>query len=124
MKLRIRGNSVRLRLSQSETVQLDETGTVADSIEFPPGGRLEYGIEVGDVPALEASYDQSGIKVTVPSDTASTWLEPQEVTISAEQSLGGGRVLTILIEKDFACLAPREGEEDSDAFPNPQAGND
>lgn len=121
MKLRIRGNSVRLRLSQSETIQLAETGTVVDSIEFPPGGPLEYGIHVSDVPAPVASYDRSGIKVTLPSDTARTWLEPQEVTISAEQPLSGGRVLTILIEKDYACLTPREGEEDSDAFPNPQA---
>jgi len=124
MKLRIRGNSVRLRLSQSETVQLAETGSVADSIEFPPGGRLEYGIAVSDVPAPEASFDQNGIKVALPSDTARSWLEPEEVTISAEQDLDGDRVLKILIEKDFACLTPREGEEDADAFPNPQAASD
>jgi hypothetical protein len=27
--------------------------------------------------------------------------------------------LQILVEKDFACLTPRKGEDDGDAFPNP-----
>ena len=26
---------------------------------------------------------------------------------------------TILVEKDFQCLAPREGEDESDMFPHP-----
>ncbi|MGH8167708.1 MAG: DUF7009 family protein [Woeseiaceae bacterium] len=33
-----------------------------------------------------------------------------------------GDELSILVEKDFACLAPREGEDDSDKFPNPLEG--
>ena len=47
----------------------------------------------------------------------------QQVSISAEQNLDGGGHLTILIEKDFACLAPRDGEDESDMFPNPTQGN-
>jgi hypothetical protein len=34
MKLRIRGNSVWLRLTQSEVDQLSRTGTVRGSVEF------------------------------------------------------------------------------------------
>ncbi len=124
MKLRIRGDSVRLRLSQSETVELAEAGAVTDSVGFSAGDRLEYGLEIGDVSAPVASFDRAGIRVKLPVDAVRKWLEPQEVTISAEQALGAGGVLSILIEKDFACLAPREGEEDSDAFPNPQAAHD
>jgi hypothetical protein len=30
-------------------------------------------------------------------------------------------VLGILVEKDFACLAPREGEDESDMYPHPEA---
>jgi len=29
--------------------------------------------------------------------------------------------LALLIEKDFQCLAPRDGEQDLDTFPNPAA---
>lgn len=30
-----------------------------------------------------------------------------------------GRTLRILIEKDFSCLEPRDGEEDTDTFAHP-----
>ncbi len=30
--------------------------------------------------------------------------------------------LTLLLEKDFACLVEREGEDESDMFPHPHAG--
>jgi hypothetical protein len=33
-------------------------------------------------------------------------------------------MLKILVEKDFACLAPREGEDESDMFPHPKAATD
>jgi hypothetical protein len=39
--------------------------------------------------------------------------------MSGEQVLDDGAKLTILVEKDFACLTPREGEDESDMFPNP-----
>ncbi|GIT14245.1 MAG: hypothetical protein CM1200mP36_00010 [Gammaproteobacteria bacterium] len=44
--------------------------------------------------------------------------------IVGEQSLDDGGRLKILVEKDFVCLAPREGEEDeADMFPNPRRGD-
>ena len=39
--------------------------------------------------------------------------------IAAEQPVADGVVLRVLVEKDFACLTVREGEDDEDAFPNP-----
>ena len=44
--------------------------------------------------------------------------------ITAEQVLDDGGVLNILVEKDFACLAPREGEDESDMFPHPLEGQE
>jgi hypothetical protein len=41
------------------------------------------------------------------------------VGFEAEQSTGGSERLRILVEKDWACLTARDGEEDVDAFPNP-----
>jgi hypothetical protein len=49
MKLRIRGNSIRFRLSQTEMVQLVETGDVRDSVEFGPDARLDYRVEARPV---------------------------------------------------------------------------
>jgi hypothetical protein len=49
------------------------------------------------------------------------WAESEKVSISSEQNLDDGEQLRILVEKDFACLAPRDGEDESDMFPNPDA---
>ncbi|HEY5623348.1 MAG TPA: hypothetical protein VIV14_06275 [Gammaproteobacteria bacterium] len=122
MKLRIRGDSVRLRLSQTETVQLSEQGFVADSIGFAAGNGLEYRIEAAAGASVVTAFDGRRILVTVPEPMVRAWLEPAEVSISAEQELEPGRRLRVLIEKDFTCLTPREGEDDSDSFPNPDAG--
>jgi len=46
------------------------------------------------------------------------------VSIAASQILDEGDQLSILVEKDFACLAPREGEDETDMYPNPKAGEE
>jgi hypothetical protein len=47
------------------------------------------------------------------------WAASELVSIDGEQGLDDGSVLRILVEKDFACLAPRAGEDESDMFPHP-----
>lgn len=124
MKLRIRGNSLRIRVSQTELEQISRDGVVSDAIRFSAESALEYGIEVRRAVSLEARFTGSEIRVIVPESALGKWLAPEEVAISGEQPLASGETLKILVEKDFTCLAPREGEDDSDAFPNPalQAG--
>ena len=50
------------------------------------------------------------------------WANSEQVSISGEQVLDDGEKLNILVEKDFACLAPREGEDESDMFEHPEKG--
>ena len=52
------------------------------------------------------------------------WAESENVSIASEQLLDDGGQLKILVEKDFACLAPREGEDESDMFPHPDADSE
>ena len=68
---------------------------------------------------VSASFDKGEISVTIPRPLFEHWLEPQEVGISAMQVLADGKSLSILIEKDFPCLTPRTGEDDTDAFARP-----
>lgn len=120
MKLRIRGDSLRLRLSQAEIARLRETGEVGDCIRF--GDRsLDYVLVSADIDAPRARFDGDRIEVAVPHDVARRWAETEQVGIEAEQAVASGAVLRLLIEKDFKCLAPRPGEDDSDAFPNPDS---
>jgi hypothetical protein len=121
MKLRIRGNTLRLRLTRAEIDRLAQEGHVADSISFGPGS-LTYAIQVAEEPALRAAYQGSLIEVVVPRSMAQRWLTTEAVGVEGAQPVDGGETLRILVEKDFACLKPRSGEDDSDAFPHPAAG--
>ena len=125
MKLRILGNSVRFRVSQAELAQLTTDGYVEDSVAFGPGAWLVYRLEVVDsgtgaaAESISAGYDGNGVRVVLPRAIVDVWQQPEEVSIRGEQALPDGDNLNILVEKDFTCLIPREGEDQSDLFPNP-----
>jgi hypothetical protein len=122
MKLRIRGNSVRLRVSQSELGDITAVGFTEDRARFAPGAELVYRLAVAPEGPLRADLAEGRISVTVPQREFERWLQADEVSIRGEQPIDGDERLAILVEKDFACLAPREGEDESDLFPNPAKG--
>ncbi|CAN5904930.1 hypothetical protein BH11MYX4_BH11MYX4_67680 [soil metagenome] len=123
MKLRIRGNTLRLRLSRTEVDELAARGEVHDGITFGPaaGERLGYSLVTSDdATAASAHLSSKGITVTLRRALALDWASSDAVGLDAQQAIGTGEALKILVEKDFACLKPREGEDDADAFPNPE----
>lgn len=120
MKLRIRGNSIRLRLSQTEVAGLEDSGRVTDQIVFGPGAQLAYALVVDKaIDVTQAAFEDGTITVAIPGDVMATWLDPAEVSIHGSQPLAEGEPLEILVEKDFACLEPREGEDQENLFVNP-----
>ncbi len=123
MKLRIRKNSLRLRLQQHEVKQLVAAGAVIDETCFGKE-TLRNSIEISDdVSAMCADFASNTIRVRVPMAAALHWANSDEVGMLAEQVTPAGPLL-LLIEKDFACLQPRDPalrEDDSDAFMNPNS---
>lgn len=120
MKLRIRGNSLRLRLTQREVKTLVSHGEVAERIEFGIGNALDYHLGMSETATeCHAVLGASGIVVFVPASVATRWASSDDISIEAAQPLSNNRSLKILIEKDFACPVDRPGEDDSDAFPHP-----
>lgn len=120
MKLRIRGNSLRLRLTQREVRTLVSHGEVAERIEFGIGNALDYRLGMSETATeCHAVLGDNCIVVFVPASVATRWADSDDVSIEAAQGLSGNKALKILIEKDFACLTERPGEDDSDAFPHP-----
>ena len=105
MKLRIRGNTFRLRLSQSEVDQ------------------IQYVMRTSD---LQTNVIKSGgalntlIEVIVEKTVADRWVSSEEVGLYGARPLLVG-ALELLVEKDFACINPRDGVEDQDSFPNPSS---
>ena len=57
----------------------------------------------------------------LPETSVLAWAMTEQVSIRGEQPLVEGEKLAILIEKNFACLAPREGEDESDMYLHPQS---
>ena len=70
---------------------------------------------------VSAEFSDGRIEVSLPSAIATDWASDEtEVSIHGENKIAGG-VLVLLIEKDFECLDPREGEDQSNRFVNPKA---
>jgi hypothetical protein len=108
---------------QGEVATLRSSGIVSARTSFPGGRHLEYVVESSPANIRpEASLSESTLTIRLPETSVLAWAGSDQVSIRAEQPLDDGGSLDILVEKDFACLAPRDGEDESDMYPHPQAG--
>jgi hypothetical protein len=114
MKLRLRSNTIRLRLLKGEVDQLSQGMAITETLPTPKP--FYYRVEPDDVGDLVASFDDSVLTVHVPRDWVTTWAANDEVGRSTK---AGG--IEILIEKDWACTTPRASEDESGTYPNPTA---
>jgi len=124
VKLRIRDNSVRLRLTRGEVDALRDQGLVIARTGFPGGREFQYVVESSPASVNPgALFSENVVTVRLPETTVLAWANSEQVSIAGEQILDDGEPLSILVEKDFTCLAPREGEDEEDMFPHPDAGS-
>jgi hypothetical protein len=122
MKLRIKGNSIRLRLGQSEVVRLAIDGRVEESTVFGPSIEQRFGYALcmsAEEPAVSASFGDRRMVIRVPAKMIHQWVTSDQVGIQAIQRSGEDGELRILIEKDFECIEAPSGESQEDAFPHP-----
>jgi hypothetical protein len=120
MKLRIKGDSLRLRLTRGEVEQLSEEGRVEEHVHF--GRETELIYRLRSVPSratLGAGFADGVIEIQVSEEAARTWCTTDLVTLDHIQHQGTTQ-LKIVVEKDWACLAPREDEDESDNFRHPR----
>lgn len=113
MKLRLRGNTIRLRLLQAEVDRLGRGEAVRETLPTP----MPFGYEVRPdaVDDLTAAFEGGTLSVSVPAGWAAAWPASDEVGRKANS---GG--IEILIEKDWACTTARD-EDESGTYPNPSA---
>lgn len=116
MKIRIKGPSIRLRLSQTDVRTFAATGQCAEETPLP-GGPLRYALLRGA--GYAADFDGRTVSVTVPEAEGERWARSEEVGLACTLTLADGTELALLVEKDFACLSPNRDEDESDLFPNP-----
>jgi hypothetical protein len=119
MKIRIKGNSIRYRLTKTEIARFGKNGYLEEKTEFLNGDEFYYCLERRPgIDNLQASFENNRITVFVPEKIAEEWTETERVGFDNTIRLGEGKELLLLIEKDFVCL-DHTFEDQSDNYPNP-----
>ena len=118
MKIRIRGNSVRIRLSKSEVAQFATEGYVEERTEFA-NSSLVYTVKSSEGETLSADFANGNITLYVPVNTLQQWASTDMVGMDYNMPLPNGRQLYLLIEKDFKCIDAPVTEDQSDMYENP-----
>jgi hypothetical protein len=119
MKLRVRHNSIRFRLTQSDVGSLRTSGRCRETILFPGGSSLEYVLLACNAEELSVTFSGGIVSIAVPAHQLTDWHSSDQVGISSGVEVQPGKRLEVLIEKDFRCLDPLVAEDQSDAFENP-----
>jgi hypothetical protein len=124
MKLRIKGNSLRFRVSRSEVARLLEGERLEETIHFAPEADAMFTYALQQDPTVTTPtvrYTHNRVTVLLPAGQARLWGETDQVGIAEDISLADRGSLALLIEKDFACL-DRSDEDNQDTFENPNVG--
>lgn len=117
MKIRIKGNSLRYRLTRPEVGQLASTGCVEDRINFGGVG-LSYALCTTDGERLSVSFLDNHITIYLPVSLIDQWVSTDKVGFEERIQLKDAEVLTLLVEKDYTCL-DNVTEDQGENYPNP-----
>jgi len=112
MKIRIKGNSIRYRMSKTDVDSFLQSGYIEEVVDFG-AQKLIYALKREGNKQLTANFEQNRITLCMPENMATEWQQSEKVGFN-----GIHNRLSLLIEKDFQCL-DNTWEDQSDNFPNP-----
>ena len=112
MKIRIKGNSLRYRLTKPEVARLWSEGFVEERTEFA-GKPLIYAIETANNDKLSADFIDDRIVLNMPKAMIDELYNTDKVGFDDHTG-----TVSLLIEKDFVCI-DNTGEDQTDNYPNP-----
>jgi hypothetical protein len=124
VKLRIQGNSIRLRVSRPDLARLLSFGRIEDIVHFgeEENACLKYVLEhSANVAKIAVRHVGTEVAIILPSHAAQSWAESDQVGIYAKHPLGKFGELAVIVEKDFPCGNPAD-PENADKFPRPDSG--
>ncbi|WKN42561.1 DUF7009 family protein [Tunicatimonas pelagia] len=122
MKLRIKGNSLRLRLTQAEVQRISEGESVREVMNIGGGNPsfiYSLTIHANQLP-VAVVYQNHEIHVTISRQVSRQWATTNQISIEENIPTEDRHSLHVLIEKDFRCLH-RNVQDEPDQFPNPKA---
>jgi hypothetical protein len=122
MKIRILGNTIRLRVKMHETEAIMEQGMIEEVVDFGPAeaDKLRFQLWKGE-DAFMIEQNGMSVSITVPGSLVETWASTDLVGFQETIATSKGSALTVLIEKDFACLDGDRAEEEG-SYENPMMG--
>ena len=121
MKIRIKSNSIRYRLTKTEVETFCKTGIYKETTDFGHS-MFTYVLKAKKgIGTLEASFEENTITLYLSDKKLSAWATPDRIGFSNTLDLPNGKQLSLLLEKDFACL-DNTIEDQSDNYPNPKSG--
>ena len=119
MKIRIKGNSVRFRLTKTEVSEFAAHGIVEDGTTFSKS-TFSYALKAkADISQLEADYTNNTIIIYFPEKYQKKWATNNVVGYNNNVAWNEKGALSLLVEKDFTCL-DNTNEDQSDNYPNPK----
>lgn len=120
MKIRIKGNSIRIRLTRSEVDRFGKEGHIEEHTNFGEAF-LTYALQkTTESNSLQAAFENNTVTMLMPQSWAEEWVETERVGYESNMPIGNGEELYLLLEKDFVCL-DNTTEDQSDNYPNPLA---
>jgi len=123
MKIRIKDNSIRFRLSATDLKTLKKKGKVVSKCTFGSTQVFKYSVvskKNGNSEYLCVDLKKNHITIELAASDVKEWLKTDLEGFDAQMDNGTKEGLYVLIEKDWQCLKPRD-EDESDLFPNPNA---
>ncbi len=119
MKLRLKENTLRIRLSMNEVETLVGTSKISSRTTFPGSNFLETKISLKEILQAQVYFENGCIDIALPQNMVHEWQINDQVGFQWSVSLDDGNQLSMLIEKDFRCLTGRPGEDEAGLYPNP-----
>jgi hypothetical protein len=120
MKIRIKGNTLRFRLTRSEVTTVARNGYLCEKTEFN-GSTFYYAVKtLDDAKNLTADFNLDTITLYISTPEAQRWESTEQVGFEYNMKLENGSHLFLLLEKDFVCM-DASTEDQSDNYPNPAA---
>lgn len=121
MKIRIKGDTIRIRLTKSEVDVFGSEGHIEEITHFG-NSAFSYALTSDEgAKELSASYDNGKISLLVPPAMQREWVDTDIVGFKNNIDIGGGKTLFLLLEKDFKCIDGEVLEDQSDNYENPLA---
>jgi hypothetical protein len=114
MKIRIKGNSLRYRLTVTDIANLGLHGYVQESINFT-SKTLVYVLKKTTANLMTADFIDDTITLFIPENMLEELVHTNKVGFADSNG-----PVQLLVEKDFTCLENVE-EDQSDNYPNPLA---